>query len=194
MVCEVPAGPVRSVLRIDWLTLVAPVEEIGGLLRIMEEFFGPPHEESYGAFRGYRRHYAFVPGCTLNFSPVEDGGPDEFVRPECCVNLVGSVIGRLDSATAADLLLRVRGIPGLKATRLDIAYDDFDREISVADLWRCYAEPRLFGPARSRRHQEGDGNGERQGESIYFGDREGGKVVVVYDKGAESGGEIEAVR
>ncbi len=94
----------------------------------------------------------------------------------------------------AGFLLRLRGVHGVKATRVDCAFDDFERVIEVADLWERYAEPRLFGPGRHRHHQEGDGKGGRQGNTIYFGEREGGRVVCVYDKAAESDGEINAVR
>lgn len=71
-----------------------------------------------------------------------------------------------------------------RVTRLDVALDVFTGVPTIRELSQRYTAPGSYGPYRSCRslihHDDAGGGG------VYFGSREGGREVCVYDKRVQS--------
>lgn len=85
---------------------------------------------------------------------------------------------------------------GGKATRCDVAIDDYRRVVSPADVLKTIQGPDCVTHARKWLVQQGGtvGSQELTGETDYLGAPSSRQRLRVYDKGLESGGEIDAVR
>jgi len=85
---------------------------------------------------------------------------------------------------------------GGKATRCDVAIDDYRRVVSPADVLKVIQGPDSVTHARKWLVQQGGdvGSSDLTGETAYLGSPKSRQRLRVYDKGLESLGEIDAVR
>jgi len=85
---------------------------------------------------------------------------------------------------------------GGRATRCDVAIDDYRRVVSPADVLKTIQGPDCVTHAKKWLVQQGGdvGSPELTGETDYLGAPSSRQRLRVYDKGLESGGEIDAVR
>lgn len=78
-----------------------------------------------------------------------------------------------------------------KASRLDLAFDDFSKTFKPVDLIRFYIDNQIstrFRNVHLVTSSAGDGG------TLYFGERSAGKMLRIYDKDFESKGEINSIR
>jgi hypothetical protein len=74
-------------------------------------------------------------------------------------------------------------VPGWKFTRFDLAVDVFDLSMTVRDIADKHPASHVT-PYRARRVLLHDG--ASSGGGVYYGSKEGGRELVVYDKGAQT--------
>lgn len=118
-------------------------------------------------------------------------------RDLAILELPGTACGKLGPAELLDLMRFVASLGGY-ATRLDPAFDDFDRQAPLDLVHTAATERRVLGfkrydPRRPRNCITGD----LEGDSAYFGRRGkngSGKFVRIYDKALESGGQVDCIR
>lgn len=80
---------------------------------------------------------------------------------------------------------------GGKFTRLDIAHDDYSKKFTPRDLMEYWLSGQVSTPARFARCVASKQSGS---DTFYLGKRGSERMLRVYDKAAESQGEIDAVR
>jgi len=92
-------------------------------------------------------------------------------------------------------LLQVLAVGG-KATRVDVAIDDYDRVVVPADVLEALQGPDKVTHARQYLTQQGGrvGSPELTGATVYLGAPSSRQRLRVYDKGLESGGQMDCVR
>jgi len=85
---------------------------------------------------------------------------------------------------------------GGKATRCDTAMDDYNRVVSPDDFLETIKGPDVVTHAKKFLTQQGGGVGSRDltGFTVYLGAPGSRQRLRVYDKGLESGGEMDCVR
>lgn len=123
------------------------------------EYFGNVHQEGYGAsVRHVWEHDRVF--FDLKGEPLKTLG-------------IAGVVQFLDAMQNAEMW---------KFTRLDIALDVFDSDLTIQHVIQNFPCDRV-APFRKRRviYQDEGGGG------VYYGSREGGREFVVYDKGAQTG-------
>jgi DNA relaxase NicK len=87
-----------------------------------------------------------------------------------------------------------------KCSRVDLCFDDYERIKTPSEVYReccCGEEKKYSGFRRHRYIVEEKSNGEKSGDTLYFGTRGkngGGKLMRCYDKNLESKGEIDSIR
>jgi DNA relaxase NicK len=108
------------------------------------------------------------------------------------VSLSGSVLGRLSVEQIRELSRRLLEL-GFKATRFDVAMDDYDKRVGfseIVDALRCgnFARFKTFDIVCN------GGKRDFNGWTIYCGSNQSDRRLRIYDKQAESKGEIDAIR
>lgn len=85
---------------------------------------------------------------------------------------------------------------GAKATRVDVALDDYDRVVAPVAVQEALQGPDAVTHARQYlTHQGGRvGSPELTGETVYLGAPSSRQRLRVYDKGLESDGELDCIR
>lgn len=82
--------------------------------------------------------------------------------------------------------------PKLKCTRIDIATDDYSKQLEFREICRALDAGEFFG-FRTSRVVRGIG-GKRAGWTAYIGSRQSDCMIRIYDKFAESNGRIDCIR
>lgn len=106
------------------------------------------------------------------------------------IALSGSVLARVDFDK---LLLLLSEREDISCSRLDIALDDYNRQIDlevVAAAARCY---QFFGGKYSEIIDSGE-RGNKRGLTVYLGSKKSSKRLRAYDKSVESGGVKDCIR
>lgn len=80
---------------------------------------------------------------------------------------------------------------GCRITRLDVAWDDYKKVFSPKDLMRYWLDGKISTPARYAKCVASRQSGS---DTFYLGKRGAERLLRIYDKAAESGGNIDAVR
>ena len=110
-------------------------------------------------------------------------------------SIPGSVIASRGNDHFLALCKLFRSFETFRATRFDVALDDYDKSIGYAELSSAVHE-RNYSGFRGGRNIEGFDSKVRGsfGWTFYFGSPQSDKVLRVYDKSIESGGDIDAYR
>lgn len=88
-------------------------------------------------------------------------------------------------------LFRILLDRGVKFTRIDICYDDYNKHITPFE-WNMMSNlGQVECKARSRSYIA---SCFKKGDTMYFGKRSGGRMLRIYDKEYESDGEVDAIR
>jgi len=116
-------------------------------------------------------------------------------RDDVHVSLPGQACGVVGHERLKKYLWQVTAAGG-KATRLDVAVDDYARTVSPGDVLRALQGPDRVTHARDYLTQQGGrvGSSELTGATVYLGAPSSRQRLRVYDKGLESGGEMNCVR
>jgi hypothetical protein len=192
----------NSNVHLDWFSMTVDVEHLptirDGLTRTFGEF---GDEESLNVNKRYNRGVRLLAGNGGIFWRVdEDTGA--MALPEAFIDLKGQALARATADQQFDFFEQLELLsdplgPYYKCTRVDSAFDDWGWLRSPQAIWDRYAKDRHFGGFKSRRQYSGGSEALGDGFTIEFGERGkwgSGKQFVIYDKKAESGGLIDAVR
>lgn len=181
-------------VRLHWLSGTFPACELDGVGSRLIDWFGEGEKLRHG-INGYRSGVRFgevKPNALLCWS--KDEGGENFDRPEIFVDFPGGALDRLPVEHLVELISCCRAW-GLKATRVDAAYDDVQRRCEPGRVSGEYAaDRRRYGALRSAKSFVDHVTG---GSTVQFGNygKQGcGYMLSVYDKSKESGGEFEGVR
>lgn len=173
-------------VHLDWLSGTFDRNVVADLIALVEEFF-PERNIKMDAkpSMGYHMARQFQDGVLV--SMTADYG-------RCHVAFSGNALSILEPVSQFQLMRRLDNL-GMKATRIDIALDDYDRELSLE--WHseqislrgtlCY-----FRTAKLIRSLTNN-----QDETLYLGRRGSsgsGVFMRIYDKYIESEGEVNAIR
>lgn len=160
-------------------------DELGAVTADMWEEAFTLNERPGGMF-GYKRAYDMYVNAThigIAASGAKNGG--------CFISFSGAGCGVLDMASTHRVL---RGLPSLKLTRVDIAFDDHMGVFSVHDARKMAAAGKFSNGGRpAEYHYHESGRIERgkfkpcKGSSFYVGSRNAGKMLRVYEKGKQMG-------
>lgn len=80
---------------------------------------------------------------------------------------------------------------GCTISRLDVAFDDFDKTYTPADWADFMFSNRIVTNFKSFKYIA---SGRHENDTFYLGKRSAGKLLRIYDKNGESGGKINAIR
>jgi len=177
--------------RIDSVSLLWEKWGSGNILLALTRYLGVRigNVHSVGRKIGlvWDRTWSSVCGCLL--SERDGAGGKVYVR----LSLSGEACGRVDSARLGAFLVWChRRLSHLKCSRLDIAIDDFGKRLDLEDLQSACEEGNHFGFKESK--STVNYGGKFGGYTVNLGSRHSNNYIRVYDKNAESKGEINAQR
>jgi hypothetical protein len=148
--------------QIDFLNFTVPTGGLPRVFKLLHAFELEGHDKG---LYGYKFSFTGV-GCRVLYSPD---------RPDVHVQLTGRGCDNFD----------VLSIPAdCKVTRVDIAFDSFDGNYDVADVWGALQQGRTAGLARTITGYMGFA-GKNQGGTIYIGSPKSDTRLRIYDKAAE---------
>jgi hypothetical protein len=184
---------------LHWLGGTFPVGNLPAVVRLVEFHFGEMSEMERGIYT-YRQGVRFGdraphPVVCYTYQPDDVMGvrAGEFLRPEAFVEVPGEYLDQLSFDASALLLGALHG-QAFRCSRVDVKYDDFDWVRSPQVIDEEFAATGRYAPAFGATHHGDRGTG---GYTVQFGQKgkQGcGAQVVIYDKNAQSGGEVNAVR
>lgn len=165
---------------VDWLEFSLwniSVEEIKRVLRGYQS--GDFYQLDRGAL-GYDHQAVGIANARIFWSAK---------RPEIHVTLPGKWCAGLDESQVRGLLAYVRVFG--RVTRIDLAADDCERTVVPQEVRAAIQRGELVSHMRSRSCYEDLTDG---GCTVYIGAKSSRQMLRIYDKSAESHGEINAVR
>lgn len=178
-----------STVKLDWLTVTFESSWVEAAKVMLSGYLGTPERLDH-SFRTYQECWRWPAGALLMWSPGRD---------ECCLDLNGDAIDGVPLKWIRQLLKDVASL-GARASRVDIALDDYGGAIRLDDVEAAAARGDFTGfklVDRRRPQERRDGKMVDVGRGISFGRRGkngGGRYVQFYDKGLESDGEIPSIR
>ena len=182
-------GKLTLTVKLDWLTGTFPADYLEPARAILAGYLGAPERLDHG-FRTYQECWRFASGALLLWS---NG------RREACIDLNGDSLDAVPLKWQRTLMRDLAGL-GLRASRVDIALDDFGGSLRLDDVEAAAAAGNFAGfrVVKTERPQRLEGGRMvDDGRGVSFGRRGkdgGGRFVQVYDKALESDGEIPSVR
>lgn len=181
-----------------WLRFTSPVERLPEVQELIERYFRVQLLPRGKGWNGYLESLQGSFSITIGYTPrLTDQQRQEMgVRTSPNEGFMTTDIPQsaLDTLSAEKLLsfwIDVYGIEGVKFTRVDVYYDDYNklvspRQVEAAILAGQVAAPRVdlmkpFGKYSMKRR-------EWKGYTVYFGSERSDKQIRFYDKEAESNG------
>jgi hypothetical protein len=175
--------------KIDWLNMVFPTPRLKDVLDMTDGWLGS-HVDAPG-------QHTYVNGATWETKAFAFWSDE---RPECMLSLNGDSLDFFIDDAPLRLLSECEQIGG-KATRIDLAYDDFTRQLLDLDMVNVAAhEGNYFGFKNFARHAKFR---RTKGETLMLnhgytfgepGSTGSGKQVVFYDKNLQSKGQVNSIR
>lgn len=175
---SLPEG--RDGIVIDWLRLSGPRAVLHDVKWQLEERFGR-YENCKGRWF-YSAGWAFAGGVFVFFD-TDMEGVEHF-----SVEIPGSALQSLEFGEVIELAANLMGM-GLRATRIDLAFDSFGRRGLCEKAIRSCEAGELCGAKTYQEHRLCGSSGI-VGHTVYIGKRGklgSGRFVRIYDKGLESG-------
>lgn len=108
----------------------------------------------------------------------------------CCVTIKGQGLLAAKSGWEQRLHDFLRNIPDARLTRIDLANDNFNSEVSLDDYLDMYKADLFTSRGRSPNVEQA-GNWIRpngKGRTLYIGSRDSGKLLRIYEKGLQLAG------
>ncbi len=176
---------------LDWIRGTFAAPEFKNIKDYLQDFFESGCKLERGLY-SYERSIKICNGVSIHFDITE-----EFLNlhnGRFMVDICGKVLHGLGGH---DSFLLFSGLfnMGVRFSRLDPKIDDHNRWVTPRRLYHL-ARRGDFAGFRSWEWREGHGSAD-SGSTIYFGRRGkkgSGAFIRVYDKTAESGGEVDAIR
>ena len=172
-------------LKIDWFSCSFPADKREEVIALLRPILKEPEPLKYGRHT-YKESVQFPTKALVCWT---EG------RREALLSLNGDSCDLVPNASKVEVFKALWKL-GAKCTRMDFAFDDEER-IASMDQIHAAAEALNFTGFRTVDPRRPKKDGVLVGDSIYFGKagkKGGGKVLCVYDKKIESGGEIDAIR
>lgn len=123
---------------------------------------------------------------------TSDQEPDQLGH--AFISLPATALATIDCRNIWRMLSGLVGCWGFKATRFDIAIDDFDKTISYEQIQAALANRNFSGFRKSTARKNYDLKQENVGFTCTFGSRQSNRYYRFYDKEQESGGKIKSNR
>ncbi|MBN2293545.1 MAG: replication initiation factor domain-containing protein [Pirellulales bacterium] len=187
---------VCSEVSVHWIQGTVPWEKTLSLVNYLSKVFkAEPIRRDYGMYR-YDSGYEWFNGVRV-FTDTTRKRNDDIHNGRSCVMIPGEAC---DSLEAERLWLLIRDLCykfWCLATRLDCAFDDFRRSVTLDQVKDAAMAGNFSGFRRWKPDEPRTRSGEYEGRAVYFGRRGkdgGGRYLRVYDKGLESGGKIDSIR
>jgi len=180
-------------VKLDWLRVSFSSDSVPGMVSLLSQYFGQPSEMERG-FWGYRSGIEFEKGAKLLCS-LPDAENSQSGLPHATVELSGAALGAIGEAVYG-LVMSLR-LFAVRCRRIDIAADDYLKLITPTDLELNYCQGGKFAPFKTCSFMRGKSMDGVSNTTVYFGRRGSvgsGLQLVCYDKQAESGGVIDAIR
>lgn len=181
----------------DWLAGTIPFERVESCKRYLERLFETePEDLNYGQYR-YDKQHVFHPfGVRLFFDSSYTRSESAHAGRALLV-FSGSSLQSLDCDQLFKLFADLVDLYWMKATRLDLCFDDYKRIILPHEVAEVAKEGNVSGFRVFDTHQPQKINGGLEGDSVVFGRRGengSGKYLRCYDKQLESKGDFNCIR
>jgi Replication initiation factor len=192
---ETPLGNtglnLQNSIGLDWLNFTgtcATVEEVQDLVSaVCTAYDDAPiwtHDKAISKGKYYQHSASSVHGAKFGYTPNQSNGFDYWV------SLPAKVLRRLELLESIYFLAEFRKHLGFKATRCDVALDDYTKQhLTYENLSRSIAAGNYTGFKAHSSITNHDG-----GWTFYLGSRQSDKMVRVYNKSVQSAGETDAYR
>lgn len=176
-----------SACRVDWFNVTVPLDLREQARALIVKVLGEP-ERLARSFYSYREAEGWATGGKACWTVG---------RRECLFSLNGDSLAWWD-APGLRQLMRELWAMGARCTRLDVAYDDFERSVPLEEVHRAALSGCVVGFKVYQAHRPVNlCTGELMGDSACFGRRGengSGKYLRIYDKALESKGEMDCIR
>ena len=172
-------------VKLDYLRGILPRPLVDPLLTLFEPIYGKGQRADRGVSGYTSRVDLPTPGMFIAWS-------DD--RSEALLNVPGKALDHLGASGVLDLLHVLRDLE-FRPSRLDVAFDDFEGLIPLADVHAAGQAGNMLGFRKYRAQREFTG-GQLTGDTAYFGSRGengSGKFVRFYDKTMQTAGESAGV-
>jgi len=187
----------HSSIGIDWISGTMPFVRLDDVIKYVSRLLeSSPELRDYGMYRYDHMLVWPLYGVQLMFDSSEDrsltvhNGRILLVIPGgACTHFSAEVMHHL----VYDLIHNF----WMKATRLDLCFDDYDRQVEIPLIEKACVDRDIAGFRTFEVRRPQRTSGVLLGESINFGVRGqngGGKYLRVYDKNLESEGEQNCIR
>jgi hypothetical protein len=182
-------------VRLDWVQLVGEFSTVDEFIEVCEFVVG-----CFDDVMTYRLETPRFMGKQFDGQAISARGilglwanPTPYGHPGSgWISIPGTVLARRSLQRVWGTLYPFVFKWGMRATRLDIAVDDFDKRISFDTVVESLTNRNYARFERFRIVE--DFNGKVLGKTIYLGSRNSDKFVRFYDKSVESDGEIDSYR
>ena len=180
----------REALQIGWIRGTVPFERYRDLSLLLSSVFKSDPEITSGMW-GYDSRLLWSNGVFVAADLDDDGRCAKY----CSVDIQGGVLEEMTPARVLGLLHDLRDL-SIKPTRIDVSGDDYEWCTTPAEINAAGRAEKVVG-FRSRGFHDSGIVGEESGDTATFGKRGkngSGRFYRFYDKNAESGGVIDALR
>jgi len=189
-----------SVVSVHWLTGSVPADRSFALVRYVAAMVGAkPTIREWGRFRYDCSACWETEGICLYFDSTESRS-QEVHGGRACLMVPGSALDSLDGEGLGQLLADLLYRFWFRASRIDVAWDDYERRITPGQVWEYCRAGDVSGFQLITPHQDHrvvSGAAVLESDSLAFGRRGSdgsGKFLRVYDKAMESDGEQNCIR
>ena len=188
---------------IDWLefTFLYPVNE-ENTTTVFDEFLDafPEFEDLLDEMvllergrNGYTQVYAFTDEFTISYNPDEERLGVHVTFPAHGLYRIMKIFGLDDISEYADAaaLLLILKSRHCRISRIDLAYDDYDKTFTPHDFMRWKMNERISTQCKCCGFMMSEAT---KGGTFYLGKRGKGRFLRIYDKEYESKGAINSIR
>lgn len=188
-------------IKIDWISGSVPLANLFRLWKVYESANHDKFETMDYGTRHHLEHARSAKGAVLSWGlkrgklknePLEEQDPNS---RQVTIELSGDVLGGMQAERLKAMMESFQSL-GFRASRLDVAVDDFDKTFSIASIERAALAGKFGGYLSFQSHKKGR-RGVAPAGSVTFGNRGSqgaGKQTCIYDKEKESKGEVPSVR
>ena len=152
-VLRIIRGLNRHSIGLHWLRGTVPQHKKEDLCCFVSEFFhhAEPVLKEWGRWR-YDRSIEFEPlGVTIYFDSTPDRGRNIHAG-RCCLDVPGSAIDLLSPEDQRQFIRLLMVKFHFRASRFDIAFDDYKKRIAVAQVYEYYQQGAVVGFRRADRY------------------------------------------